>query len=694
MLERLRRSAADRLIARGTEAEREGRVQEACALYRLAVEGAPDYAKAHLNLGIGLEATGDLAGAARCHERALSLDPGDPNASYNLGRLRYVQGALPEASRLLRDALARRPDFPQARFILACVLNAQGASADAAAQFEALLQEQPDDFGALYHYAGVLRALGRLADAKAALRRALAIQPDNTEARAALSDVLDAAGELDAAAAELGQVLAARPQWADAHYNHGCVLRKLVRPQEAEAAFRRAIEHDPRHAPAYRMLSGVLLGQSRTAEALAVLRAGRAAVPGDFALESAELFALNSAPEADDDELFARHAAFGARLEQAVPARFTPHRNSRDPERRLRVGYVSGDFCYHVVTLFALPVLERHDRAACEVYCYSTGGAGDEYTRRVASSADGWRDAAALTPEALAAMIHDDAIDILVDLGGHSGLPQLGVFARQPAPVQATWLGYLNTTGLTRIQYRITDRIADPPGEAERRHTEALERLPHSQWCYRPFLQAAASATPPSARNGYVTFGSFNQALKLSPTTRALWARILGEAPGARLVVLGVPAGRASDALLADLTAAGASPERISIVPYVALQEYFCRLDAVDIALDATPYSGGTTTCDALWMGVPVITAPGSRPSSRSAASILATAGLGEWIVADAESYVRRALALARDPSPLAGLRASLRERLRASPLMDEAGFTRDLERAYRAMWRRWCAHG
>ena len=691
MFEWVLRRAAERLIARGNLAEKAGRLDEACELYRQAVGSAPAYAKAHLNLGIALEAAGDLDGALACHEKALALDPADPYANYNLGRLSYLRSSLPRAEQLLGQALRSRADFPEARFMLACVLQSQGKAAAAAAEFQALLRQRPEDFGALYHYAGVLRSLGRPHEAQAALRRALVVDPRNAEARAALFHALDAAGDLAAAAAELEALLRERPDWADAHYNHGCVLKKLMQPEQAERAFRRAIAHDAAHAGAYRMLGGVLLGQCRTDEALALYRAARERCPEDFDLESAQLFALNSSEQIDEDALFARHAAFGSRIERAVPARFEPLRNVRDPARRLRVGYVSADFCYHVVTLFTLPVLERHDRSAFEVFCYSGAERGDGYTRQLASRADVWRDTAALSPTELADAIHGDGIDILVDLAGHTGVPQLGVFAHRPAPVQATWIGYLNTTGMTRIGYRISDRHADPPGASDRRHTEKLIRLPHSQWCYRPFMSPAAAPIPPCVRAGQVTFGSFNQALKLSRSSRALWARILAQVPRSRLVVLGVAPGRAQEELRRDLTAGGVSAERITLLPYVSLQDYFGWLDAVDIALDTTPYSGGTTTCDALWMGVPVITAPGARPGSRSAASILASAGLSEWIAPGAEEYVGRAVRFAGEPERLAELRASLRARLRSSPLMDEQGFTRDLERAYREMWRRWC---
>lgn len=721
----LSHEAADRLIAEGNRAEAAGKVEEACERYREAARAAPGYAKAHLNLGIGLEAIGDGDRALMAYETALAIDRAEPYANYNLGKLLYTRNEPARAERLLRQALRSRPEFPEARIVLAGVLQAHGALEGAATELEAALELRPDDFGALYRYAGVLRHLNRLDEAQAALRRAVAIDPENAdanyelailllarreladaerllravvklhpdslEARARLLDIYESRGDLPAAAAELEAVLQLRPDWADALCNYGRMLKKLARLTEAESALRRAIAVDPKHAGAYCMLGSVLLGQCRTEEALELYRAARERCPGNFELESAELFALNNSDQIPDDALFAKHVAFGARIEKAHPPRFGTFRNVRDPGRRLRIGYVSGDFCYHVVAVFMIPVIERHDRSAAEVYCYSTGDRVDQFTRRLSERADVWREAASMSAPELADIINRDEIDILVDLAGHSGIPQLAVFAQQPAPVQATWLGYLNTTGMTRIAYRISDRFADPPGLTDRYHTESLVRLPHSQWCYRPFISAAHAETPPLERNGYVTFGSFNQALKLSRGVRRLWTEILMRLPDSRMLILGVEKGRAQDDLLADLTDAGVDASRIAILPYVSLQDYFRWLDSVDIALDTMPYSGGTTTCDALWMGVPVVTAPGSRPSSRSATSILTTVGLGEWIAATREDYVRLAVQFSRDKAVLNGLRESLRQRLRESPLMEEERFVRDLEAAYRWMWGNWC---
>ena len=651
--------AAEQLIAEGTRAETAGALQRACDLYRRAVASAPRYAKAHLNLGIALEALGDDAGAVRCYESALALAPADPYASYNLGKLLYARAELPRARQLLEQALRSRPDFPEARIVLGYALQAQGELAAAAAQLKTALPQRPGDF----------------------------------VARAALFHILEAQGDFAAAAAQLETVLRDKPDWTEALYNYGRTLMRLERDAEAEAALRRVLALDPGFTLAYRMLGNLLHRQGRVDEILELCARALERDPGQLEIASFELFMLNFSDTISAEALFERHRAFGERLERARPPAFAFAR-ATDAERRLRIGYVSGDLHSHPVALFLQPLLERHDRAGFEICCYGTSTRADDFTRRVAAHADLWRDAASASEAQLAETIHADRVDILIDLSGHSGIARLGAFALQPAPVQAAWLGYLNTTGLTRIAYRITDAVSDPPG-AERLHTEKLRRLPHSQWCYRPFVQAPAAPAPPCLRDRRVTFGSFTQIAKLSGATLALWANIFRQLPDARLAVLGVAPGQARGEVLRRLAAVGIAASRVTVAPFVPLREYYEWFARVDIALDSTPYSGGTTTCDALWMGVPVVTLAGSRPTSRSAASILTTVGLADWIASSPDEYVQRAVDASRNPALLAELRSTLRSKMQASPLMDEARFTKDMENLYRQMWRAWCAgHG
>ena len=646
------RRRAQSLITEGNRAEDAGDGLRAVNLYRQAVAIAPGLAAGHLNLGIALESAGQTVSARASFERALELEPANAAASYNLGKLLYAQGAFAEAERRLDAALAAKPDFPEARVLRGYALH----------------------------------ALDLLAEARDELRAALRDRPGDVHARATLYHILDRTGDSGAAVHELEAILALKPDWIEALYNYGTTLMALKRDADAEAALRRVLRLNPTFAMAYRMIGSLLHKQGRIEELIELCEAGRRALPSSFDLESFELFALNFSDSVSADVLFERHVAFGRRLEAGSPRRFR-FRERRGAKRPLRIGYVSADLSYHPVGLFLLPVLEHHDRAKIEAYCYATGPQVDDFTHRLRGAAHAWREGHALADDELADRIYADGIDVLVDLAGHSGVSRLGVFAQKPAPVQASWLGYLGTTGLTRIDYRITDRYCDPAGLTERRHTEALLRLPATQWCYRPFVDLEPATHAPVERNGSITFGSFTQTAKLSPTTLALWARLFEALPDARLLVAGVAPGAATARLRARLASAGIVASRIELEPFLPVADYLRLYDRVDIALDPLPYSGGTSTCDALWMGVPVITLPGERPASRSAASILASLGLQDWIADDADDYLARAVRFAADTRVVGDLRRSLRPRMRASPLTDEARFTRHLEDAFERMW-------
>jgi predicted O-linked N-acetylglucosamine transferase (SPINDLY family) len=603
-------------------------------------------------------------------------------------------GRLAGACRRYRMAAALAPGYPPALLNLGAALELAGDTAAAARAYEALLALQAADPYANYNLGRLRHTAGAQEEAERLLRAALQARPDFADAQLVLANVQDARGDPAAATASVAAVLALRPDLVGAWYNYGELLWKQSRYDEAEAALRRALEIEPHFVPAWHLLGSMLRGTSRLEEALEALARARQLEPGRFDLESLELLILTLGDQLSAEALFERHRAFGRRLEASVPARTAPYTQSREPGRRLRVGYVSCDFYRHPVSWFLLPLLERHDRAGFESILYSTGDKVDEVTGQMKAAADGWREARAMSDEALAQAIGRDAIDVLVDLTGHTGALRLGVFARRPAPVQFTWLGYLHSTGLTRIGYRLTDARADPPGPSERLHTESLVRLPHCLWCYRPPHAAAHAAEAPWRRNGYVTFGSFNHAPKLTASSRRIWAEILRQLPQARLLLVGVPDGRAREDLLRDFAAAGVPAARLTIRPRVSFGEYLEQFDAVDIALDSMPYGGGTTTFDTLWMGVPVLTLAGERPVSRSAASILGALDLQDWVAGTPAEYVRFALAHAGATQRLAALRGSLRQRLRASPLMDEARFARDVEAAYRQAWRAWCGAG
>jgi predicted O-linked N-acetylglucosamine transferase (SPINDLY family) len=687
------RPGADGLIAEGRRAEQSGDLALACRCYRDAVALAPDYPAAHLNLGVGLEAAGDGGGALRCYEAVLGLDPVNAVASYNLGKLYFVRRAFPQAERFLRAALVHKPDFAEARVVLANLLDAQGDHAAAAIAFEAAARQRPEDFGTWFRYGQVLLELQRAGEAEFALMRAISLDPASADAHGTLAGLYQERHDFAAAVPHLEAALKHRPDWAVGFFSYAHALLRLRRFEEAEAALVRAIEIEPGREDLYQARMNVMERRGRIGEMLELCRARRALFPDRTDYQSTELFALNFVAEISAEEHFARHKTFGEQVERSVPLRFSPFGNERDPERPLRVGYFSGEFHIHPVGRFMLPLIERHDRSRAKVYCYSVSiFPPDPMTHQLKAVADAWRDGSAMKDRELADLIHQDQIDILVDLSGHSGVSRLPVFAHQPAPVQVTWLGNLNTTGLTRVQYRITDRNCDPPGLTEHLYTEKLVRLPNSQWCYRPSVGVTVPSAAPVESTGGVTFGSFTQFAKLTASTRSLWARILREALRSRLIMAGVPEGAGRTEFLQALALEGVDSSRIVLLPMMPMDDYMRAFGEVDIALDSAPYSGGTTTCDALWMGVPVLTVPGLRPASRSAASVLATVGLPDWIAQSPDDYVRRAVAFAEQPEMIAQLRRTLRKRMAASPLMQEERFARDIEQAYRAMWRRWCS--
>src|SRR5262249_23793600 len=439
---------------------------------------------------------------------------------------------------------------------------------------------------------------------------------------------------------------------------------------------------------------GVLLKESgRLAESLAVHRHTVELDPRLPAGRSNLLYTLNYDETVSRDALYAEHVAWGNSVRFPIGgSRFA---NAPDPARRLRIGYVSGDFRHHSVAFFFAPLLDARGRTAVEVFLYSNDARADRMTAWLRERADHWVPIHHLSDELAAARIREDAIDILVDLSGHTSHNRMMLFARKPAPLAVTWLGYPNTTGLPAIDYRFTDAVADPPGEADRLHTERLVRLARGFLCYRAPDDAGSVAPLPALGAGHVTFGSFNNVAKLSPATIALWARLLREVSGSRLLL---KASQFKDRgtrerIAAAFAAAGIDRKRVTVLPPQATTaEHLAAYGRVDIALDPLPYNGTATTCEALWMGGPVATLRGERHAARVGASILTARGLEDLIAQTPDEYVATAVKLARERDALAMLRAGLRERMRASPLCDGAGFARAIEGAYRAMWRDWCA--
>ena len=428
-------------------------------------------------------------------------------------------------------------------------------------------------------------------------------------------------------------------------------------------------------------------------EAIAAYGKARELAPAAGAVFSALLFHSHYRSPVDAHRLFDLHQQYGATMRQVVQYRDARCALTPEPGRRLRIGYVSPNFSRHSVGYFIEPVVRCHDRSRYEIFCYYAHHLSDDTTHRIRALADGWRDVADVDDDALDGMIRADRIDILVDLAGHSKGNHLGVFARRPAPVQLTWLGYPDTTGLATVGYRITDHTADPAPGAQRRHTEHLLRMDDCFLCYQP-----PPDSPPVAARGPaspIVFASFNSIAKLNEETIRTWGAILAAMEGSRLVLksaaLGFP--DTVDRLVDSFEHCGIDPSRIELCGWIKDRHGHLELyQRIDIALDTFPYNGTTTTCEALWMGVPVVTLAGEVHMSRVGASILRCAGLESLVAQSAADYVAIAVALARDGGRRASLRAGLRDRLLASPLLDHAGFTRQFEQHCRQSWETWCA--
>lgn len=532
--------------------------------------------------------------------------------------------------------------------------------------------------------------LGRADQALAAARRALHADPHNADFHyhEALAHFL--LGSERDAQASLELALQLDESSYDAHLLMGAICQKQSSLADALAHYQHAAQARPAD-PALPGYSGnVLLMLGRYREALASYRKSLELDPDNPVMQSNLLLAMNSSPEIGRAELYEAHRRWGKRVEDALASERIAHGNDRDSERPLRVGYVSADFRDHSVARFVEPFWVRIDRDAFRTCVYDNhSGQLDAVALRMQGRADDWHRIAALSDAQAAQLIREHRIDILVDLSGHTAGNRLGVFARKPAPVQVSWLAYMNTTGLETIDYRITDDFLNPPGDNGRYYSETLFRIPCVA-CFEPPSDCPAVNALPSLKNGYVTFASFNNWTKISPPVIASWCRILSAVPHARLLIVargGDDPGVRAD-ILRQFSSGEIDPGRLSIRGTRPLNEFLSMFHEVDIALDPFPYNGGTTSLHALWMGVPIVTLQGAGEISRCGASYLSSAGIPQLIASNVDEYCAIATRLAENPGGLGQMRQELRNRMSAAPIMQAGSLARAMQCAFRAMWR------
>lgn len=604
---------------------------------------------------------------------------------------RIEAGDFEGAKQIYADLCRSRKRDAELWYLRGAVEGRLGDPAGAADCSRQALAIAPRHTGALYNLAIALRDLGQDDEAIDALERTLALAPDHVGAPGALAHLLMAQGRLDRAAEVLRSALRRAPANADWQANLGAILQLLGEHEEAADCLRRSLALKPR-AATHDNLGVVLCSQGRCQEALECHQAAIAREPSHYRAHSNLLLTMQYLEDVTAQSLLSAHRGWSAVHEGGSPQK-KDFPNAGDGQRRLRVGYVSPDMRIHSVAYFLEPLLANHDPTQVEVCCYSDVARPDDTTRRLKAQAGIWRDTAVMTDEQLAAQVRQDGVDILVDLAGHTSGNRLKVFAARPAPLQITYLGYPGTTGLNAIDYRITDGVADPPG-AEAFHTEVLLRLDGCFLCYRAPLDAPSVAPSPAAEAGCVTFGSFNNLAKMNAAVVALWAGVLEAVPGARLLLKNpsLSDGASRQRYLRMFEDHGVAPERVELLGRTPTPvEHLALYGRVDIALDTFPYAGTTTTCEALWMGVPVISLAGERHAGRVGASLLAVVGHPEWVASSPEDYIAIAGRMARDPEQLQRTRALLREKMARSALCDEAAFVRRLEAAYRQAWRDWC---
>jgi protein O-GlcNAc transferase len=627
------------------------RFDEAIRHFGSGLEERPDSPALWSHLGIALQESGRSKEAIEAFRMACDLRPSAGQLFSNLGNALWQAGQLTQAEVICRKAIELKPDLPEAWGNLGNVLLEKDELAEAVEALQNSVRLRPDFAAGFYNLGRALNSAHRFPEAVAAFGRAVELRPDDLVARNYLGCAFLSASEPEAAEAVFANLVKAKPEDAYAWNNLASSLKSLGRMPEAIQAYRRAIELRPDAAD----------------------------------IHSNMIYDLYY-HETDPETIYRELRTWNHRHCKPLHDRIKPLKNDKNPQRRLRVGYVSADFWDHASAYFLDPLLRSHDHKQFEIFCYAQMVRTDWVTRRLQTYADHWLDTRPFDDETLAERIRKDQIDILVDLKLHCVNNRSLVFARKPAPVEVVWLGYPDSTGLETMDYRLTDRYleneASPYSMPEKRIF-----LPDCFWCYDPLTTEPAPSPLPATSMGYVTFGCLNAFNKVTETILSLWGRILRAVPRSRLVLL-TPPGAARERVMEALTRDGADPAAVEFVSRMFRPDYLATYRRIDIGLDTFPYNGHTTSLDAFWMGVPSVTLAGRGPLSRGTWSQLCNLGLQDFAATDPEGYVRLAVAKASDLRSLAALRQVLRDRMEHSPLMDANRFAQAVEGAYWRMWK------
>ena len=674
--------------------QKRGNFTEAIKYYQEVIHTKPDHVEALNNLGSLYKKQKKVCQAIQCYQSIIALQPHESNGYYCLGLIHETEKNLEEALKFYQKSAEVDENFFDAHYKVSKIYQQQGQLTEATQPLQKFIQSHLHHANSYFALGNIYQAQKRFAAARAAHQRALELNPNFAEAQINLGIALKSQGKFAEATAAYQRALELKPNSADTHNNLGNVLRKQGELTKAIAHYQQALQLDPTYARACSNLGNALKDRGNFTEAIAAYQQALKLNPTYAVAHSNLIFSLNYRSDYAPSAIYNEHRQWAERQITPFYQAISHHENNCDSNRQLRIGYVSGDFRTHSVAYFLEPLLATHNHSDFAIICYVNNKEVDETTRRMQQDVDGWRDVATLSDEQMVTLILQDQIDILVDLSGHTSGNRLLVFARKPAPVQVSYLGYPGTTGLDTMDYRLTDVWADPQGQTEHLHTEQLARLPHGFLCYQPPSDCPGVSPVSAQETESVTFGSFNNLAKVSPQMISHWAAILSAVPQSRIIIkarhLADPDTQNSVRRLFEPY--GIATDRIELLGRIpAKQGHLALYNQIDIALDTFPYNGTTTTCEALWMGVPVVTLAGQTHASRVGVSLLTAVDLPELIADSAEDYVQKAIALASDRATLQNLRANLRDRMKASPLMDTTLITRSIETVYRTMWQAWC---
>jgi protein O-GlcNAc transferase len=663
--------------------------KNALSAFQKTAQLMPGEADAHYNLGVALKSVGLLEDAAASYRRALKIKPDYAEAHSNLGNVLKDLGRLDDAVASYRRALALKPDSADAHNNLGTILKDLGRLDDAVVSYRRAIEVKPDFADAHYNLGNALKDLGQLDDAVVSYRRAIEVKPDFADAYNNLGTALKDLGQLDAALASYRRLIELKPDFAEAHNNLGVALKDLGQLDAALASYRKALGLKPDYAEAHNNLGNVLKDFGQHEDALSSYRRALEIKPDLAEARSNLLFSLNYTANHVSSDCLAEARQYGRMADEKATSPFSSWQCVAKPEL-LRVGLLSGDLCNHPVSYALKSLLERLNFSRIELIAYSTGREVDDYTALIKPYFATWKQLYGLSDEAAARLIHTDGVHILLDLSGHTAHNRLPVFAWRPAPVQASWLGYFATTGIAEMDYLLTSEVAVPMAHRGQ-FTENVWYLPDTWLCFAAPDADLPVVSLPALQNGYITFGCFQRLDKVGNDVLTVWAKILTALPEARLNIacrqLGDPvlAARFVERLLAH----GIDPARVATHgPAKSREEYLTRYLEVDVMLDSFPYPGVTTTCEALWMGVPTLTLSGDTLLARQGAGVLTAAGLANWVATSLEDYVDKAIEVAGDLAKLAKLHAGLRQQVLASPLFDAPRFARNFEDALWGMWQ------